>query len=66
MKPAIIRPMNISNSASKIVFILIATGTIGLTFMKIMDVKDFVMIAGMVFSFYFSNKGEPSAPFAGK
>ena len=58
--------MNISNSASKIVFILIAVGTIGLTFMKIMDVKDFGMLAGMVFSFYFSNKGEANEPYAGK
>ena len=31
--------------------------TIGLTFMGKVDPKDFMMLAGMVFAFYFSYKG---------
>lgn len=58
--------MNILESASKIVFILMAIGVIGLTFLGTVDPKDFLMLAGMAFTFYFSNKGESTKPFAGK
>lgn len=59
--------MSILNSASKLVFILMALGAIALTAMKVMDVKDFFVLASMAFAFYFSNKGETSGqPFAGK
>jgi hypothetical protein len=58
--------MNILESASKIVFILMAIGVVGLTFLKIVEPNDFLMLAGMAFAFYFSNKGEPSLPYAGK
>jgi hypothetical protein len=37
-----------------------------LTFMHIIDPKDFMVLASMAFSFYFSSKGEPSEPYAGK
>lgn len=59
--------MNILNSASKIVFIVLSFGALALTAMRIMDVKDFGMLVGMAFSFYFSNKGDTSGtPFVGK
>lgn len=49
--------MNILESASKIVFILMAVAVVGLTFIGKVDPKDFMMLAAMVFSFYFSYKG---------
>jgi len=58
--------MNILESASKIVFILIALAVIGLTFLKIIEAKDFMTLAVMVFTFYFSAKGDNSKPYAGK
>lgn len=58
--------MNILESASKIVFILMAVGVVGLTYLKIVEPNDYLMLAGMAFAFYFSNKGEPSKPMAGK
>ena len=53
--------MTILNSASKIVFILLAVGALVLSVMKIMDVKDFVMLTSMAFAFYFS---KPSVPIS--
>lgn len=58
--------MNILESASKIVFILMAVGVLALTYLGKIDPKDFMMLAGMAFTFYFSNKGEPSQLYAGK
>lgn len=58
--------MDILNSASKIVFILMAVGATGLTAVGIVDAKDYLMLCGMAFSFYFSNKGDASQPYAGK
>ncbi len=58
--------MNILESASKIVFILMAIGVIALTFVGKIEAKDFIFLAGMAFTFYFSSKGEPSLPYAGK
>jgi hypothetical protein len=58
--------MNILESASKIVFILMAVGVLGLTYLGKVDSKDFIMLAGMAFTFYFSSKGDPSQPYAGK
>jgi len=59
--------MEILKSASKIVFVLMAVATVVLTFFKILDGKDFMILSSMAFSFYFSNKGEGSSvPYAGK
>lgn len=59
--------MTILQSASKIVFILMAAATVVGTFLKIIDPKDFMMLSAMAFSFYFANKGETNGtPFAGK
>jgi hypothetical protein len=35
-------------------------------FTKILDPKDFMVLASMAFTFYFANKGEVSKPYAGK
>ena len=58
--------MQIFQSASKIVFILMAVATItGMLIGKI-DPKDFLTLVSMAFTFYFANKGDNSQPFAGK
>lgn len=56
----------ILKSASKIVFILMAVAVVALTFLGIVDPKDFIALASMAFAFYFANKGEADQPFAGK
>ena len=43
-----------------------AAAVTALTFMKIIDPKDFMILASMAFSFYFSSKGETSNDYAGK
>ena len=45
---------NILKSASKIVFILMALALIALTFLKIVEAKDFVMLSSMAFTYYFT------------
>jgi predicted membrane channel-forming protein YqfA (hemolysin III family) len=47
---------NILQSASKIVFILLTiTACVGF-FMKILDPKDFMLLASMAYGFYFASK----------
>ena len=58
--------MEILKSASKIVFILMTLAMIGLTFMGIIEPKDFMTAALMSFTFYFANKGDPNQPYSGK
>jgi hypothetical protein len=53
-------------SASKLVFLLMTIALIVLTFSGRVDAKDFVVLASMVFTFYFSNKGTPQDDFLGK
>lgn len=61
-------------SASKIVFILMAIGTIVLAFLRIIDSKDFVILATMTYGAYFGakipsteqTKGDINQPMAGK
>lgn len=51
--------MKILSSASKLVFVLMAIALIGLTVAKIVDAKDFIVLASMAFAFYFTrDKGE--------
>lgn len=57
---------NILSSASKIVFILLAITACAGFFLGKLEPKDFMVLAGMAFTFYFSNKGEVTQPFAGK
>lgn len=58
--------MKVLSSASKIVFILLAVTSCAGFLIGILDAKDFMLLAGMAFSFYFANKGDSSEPFAGK
>jgi hypothetical protein len=58
--------MEILKSASKVVFVLMALATIGALFMGKISGDQFLLLAGMAFSFYFSSKGETTQPFAGK
>ncbi|MDO8469567.1 MAG: hypothetical protein V1738_06770 [Patescibacteria group bacterium] len=58
--------MDILKSASKVVFVLMALATIGALFLGKISGDQFLLLAGMAFSFYFSNKGDTTQPFAGK
>lgn len=58
--------MEVLKSASKIVFILMALATVGALFIGKISGDQFLLLAGMAFSFYFSNKGDPGQPFGGK
>lgn len=53
--------MNILNSASKIVFILMAIALIALTILKIVEPKDFIMMCAMAFTYYFSKPATPTS-----
>jgi len=58
--------MEILKSASKLVFVLMAIAVIIGLFLGKIEAKDFMVLAAMSFSFYFSNKGESTLPYAGK
>lgn len=57
---------NILSSASKIVFIMMAVGVHAALFTGKISGEQYMVLAGMAFTFYFANKGESSAPYAGK
>lgn len=52
---------NIFNSASKIVFVLMALALVVLTFIKVLDAKDFIMLCSMSFTYYFTRDKGVSA-----
>lgn len=58
--------MKLLQSASKIVFVLMALAVVAGLFTKVIDPKDFMVLASMAFTFYFSNKGDSSSEFLGK
>jgi hypothetical protein len=58
--------MEVLKSASKIVFVLMALATVGALFAGKISGDQFLLLAGMAFSFYFSNKGDSAQPFGGK
>lgn len=58
--------MKILNSASKLVFLLIAITACAGFFLGQLESKDFMVLAGMAFGFYFSFKGDNTQPYAGK
>jgi uncharacterized membrane protein len=58
--------MELLKSASKIVFVLMAVATVAALFVGKISGEQFLILAGMAFSFYFSNKGEAREPYAGK
>ena len=58
--------MDILNSASKSVFVLLTlTACVGFVIGKL-PVDQFMILAIAASSFYFSNKGETGLPYAGK
>lgn len=59
---------NIISSASKIVFIMMAVGVHAALFTGKITGEQYMVLAGMAFTFYFANKGETSGdiPYAGK
>lgn len=64
--------MTIFKSASKFVFVLLAV-TACISFLygvftgKIaFELKEFMVLAGMAFGFFFAYKGDDTKPFAGK
>ncbi len=56
--------MNILNSASKTVFVLMAITLVAATFLKIVDAKDFIMLASMAFTYYFTRDKGNDLPTA--
>lgn len=64
--------MNIFKSASKFVFILLAlTACTAFLYGVFTDtvkfeLKDFMVLAGMAFGFFFAYKGDNTKPFVGK
>jgi asparagine N-glycosylation enzyme membrane subunit Stt3 len=57
---------NIISSASKIVFLLLAlTACVGF-FLKLLESKDFMVLACMAFTFYFASKGDSSNNYLNK
>ena len=57
---------SIISSASKLVFLLLAVTACAGFFLKILEPKDFMLLAGMAFTFYFSKPGDPNLPAGGK
>ena len=58
--------MKVLTSASKLVLLLFAVVACVATLIGKLDTKDFMVLASMVFGFYFSFKGDMSQPYAGK
>lgn len=58
--------MKILNSASKIVFLAITIGVLGGFFGGLLSEANFMLLAGAVFTYYFTNKGDTTAPYGGK
>lgn len=58
--------MKILESASKIVFVLLTITACAGFIMKLLPVDQFMLLSVAASSFYFSSKGDPSQPFAGK
>lgn len=51
--------MNILQSATRIVLILMTFALIGLTFVGKIEGKDFVVLVSMIFAFYYSKQTPP-------
>ena len=58
--------MNIFKSASKLVFVLLTVTACAGFITGILPVDQFMLLAVAASSFYFSNKGDSSQPYAGK
>jgi len=57
---------DILKSASKIVFITMAIGVNTALFTGHIDGEQYMVLAGMAFTFYFSHKGESGKPYLNK
>lgn len=63
---------NIIESPAKLVFVLLAATACAAFLIEVakgailFDTKDFMVLAGMAFAFFFSYKGNESEPYAGK
>lgn len=57
---------NILSSASKIVFVLMAISVVALTFIGVVEAKDFMTLCSMAFTFYFANKGNADNNYLNK
>jgi hypothetical protein len=53
-------------SASKIAFLLLAITTCVGFLIGRFNADDFKLLTAMAFTYYFSSKGDPSKPYAGK
>lgn len=53
---------NLSTHTQEVVLIVVAISVCALTFLHIIDAKDFLVLAGMVFAFYFTNSRDNSSP----
>ena len=58
--------MELFQSASKIVFLLMALGVNVALFLGYITGEQYMVLASMAFTFYFSNKGDAKKEFAGK
>lgn len=56
----------IFESASKIVFIMLAITACAGFFLGKLQPDQFMILAGMAFGFYFANKGDADQPYLGK
>jgi len=54
------------HSASKLVFILLAITACVAFMIGKLEAKEFMILATGAFTFYFSAKGDPTAPYNGK
>lgn len=61
-----LKSMKILESASKIVFVLMALAVIVGLFVGRIDPKDFMILASMAFTFYFTNKGDTANNYLNK
>ena len=55
----------IYTSASKIVFIIMTIALVALTFKGVVEAKDFIVLASMVFTYYFSRPPSTQSPSLG-
>lgn len=53
---------DLSTHTQEIVLIIVALAVCAGLFLRIIDAKDFLVLAGMVFAFYFTNSRDNSTP----
>ncbi|MFN3323403.1 MAG: hypothetical protein ACK5AZ_07905 [Bryobacteraceae bacterium] len=58
--------MKILESASKLVFLVLTIAACAGFFIGRLEAKEFMILAGMAYSFYFANKGDGGEKYLGK